>query len=117
YSCFDHFGPEPQVYAYEAGIGGAEPCEPQVLAQLQELLGSGMRDDDHFYATQNAKLVVDAERYYRSMFRGGAESWNLRDKHMADTLDSLVQYLERTYGATKAVAWAHNPHGGAAIAT
>jgi erythromycin esterase-like protein len=117
YSCFDHFGPEPQVYAYEAGVGGAEPCEPQVIAQLQELLGAGIRDDDHFHATQNAKLVVDAERYYRSMFRSGVESWNLRDKHMADTLDSLVEYLERTYGATKAVVWAHNSHVGDAVAT
>src|SRR5207247_2476609 len=96
---------------------GAEPCEPQVLAQLQELLGSAIRDDDHFYAAQNAKLVVDAERYYRSMFRGGPESWNLRDRHMADTLDSLVEYLEQTYGATKAVVWAHNSHVGDAVAT
>jgi erythromycin esterase-like protein len=117
YSCFDHFGTEPQVYAYEAGIGGAEPCEQQAVDQLMELRAAGILDDDHFYATQNARLVVDAEQYYRSMFRGGPESWNLRDKHMADTLDALVDYLERTYGATKAVVWAHNSHVGDAVAT
>jgi erythromycin esterase-like protein len=117
YSCFDHFGPEPQVYAYEAGIGGAEPCERQVVEQMMELRSAGIARDDHFYALQNAQLVVDAERYYRSMFRGGPEAWNLRDRHMADTLDALVAYLEHTQGATKAVVWAHNSHVGDALAT
>ncbi len=113
YACFDHFGPDPQVYGYEAGIGGAESCERQVVEQLVELRNKAAelasRDgriavDAHFYAEQNARLVADAERYYRSVFRGGVESWNLRDTHMAETLEALAGHLERTSGAaTKAV--------------
>jgi erythromycin esterase-like protein len=126
YSCFDHFGPDPQRYAYEAGIGGAEPCERQVVEQLLELhdkaaerAGRGrVAEDAAFYAEQNARLVVNAEEYYRAAFRGGIVSWNLRDRHMADTLDALVEHLERTRrGPVKAVVWAHNSHVGDARAT
>jgi erythromycin esterase-like protein len=117
YMCFDYFGPEPQVYAYEAGVGGAESCEQQAVEQMMELRAARIAGDDHFYALQNAQLVVDAERYYRSMFQGGPEAWNVRDRHMADTLDALVTYLEQTRGATKAVVWAHNSHVGDALAT
>jgi erythromycin esterase-like protein len=60
---------------------------------------------------------VNAEQYYRTAFRGGAESWNLRDTHMANTLDVLVDHLERTQGPTKAAVWAHNSHIGDARAT
>ena len=113
YACFDHFGRDPQVYAYEAGMAGAEPCEAQAVAQLVELLSrAGERDDDAFAAEQNARLVVNAERYYRAMFRGGVTSWNLRDQHMAETLDELVAYLERTGGAAKVAVWEHNSHLG-----
>jgi erythromycin esterase-like protein len=126
YSCFDHFGPDPQRYAYEAGIGGAEPCEQQVVEQLLELhdkaaerAGRGrVAEDAAFYAEQNARLVVNAEEYYRAAFRGGIVSWNLRDRHMAETLDALVEHLERTRGGpVKAVVWAHNSHVGDARAT
>jgi len=123
YSCFDHFGPDPQVYAYEAGLAGAEPCERQAIEQLVELqrvrseTAHADDADAHFFAEQNARLVANAERYYRASFRGGAESWNLRDRHMAETLDALVAHLERTYGPTKAIVWAHNSHLGDARAT
>jgi erythromycin esterase-like protein/predicted phosphoribosyltransferase len=126
YSCFDHFSRDPQVYAYEAGIGGAEPCEQQVIDQLLELhdmaaeiaSSNGHLDEDrHFYAEQNARLVANAEEYYRSMFRGNIESWNLRDSHMAETLDALVGHLERTRDQVKTVVWAHNSHLGDARAT
>jgi erythromycin esterase-like protein len=126
YSCFDHFGPDPQRYAYEAGIGGAEPCEQQVVEQLLELhekaaerAGRGrLAEDAAFYVEQNARLVVNAEQYYRAAFRGGIVSWNLRDRHMAETLDVLVEHLERTRGGpVKAVVWAHNSHVGDARAT
>jgi erythromycin esterase-like protein len=126
YACFDHFGRDPQVYAYEAGVGGAEPCEPQVVAQLVELLTQridlGEQEllldaERQFYAEQNARLVVNAERYYRSVFRSGAESWNLRDRHMVETLEALVSHLEWTRGPTKGVVWAHNSHLGDASAT
>jgi erythromycin esterase-like protein len=121
YACFDQFGRDPQVYAYETGMGGAEPCEQQAVQQLVELhalaaeqaRGDGHLDvDRHFFAEQNARLVVNAERYYRAMFRGGVESWNLRDRHMAETLERLVAHLERTSGPTKVAVWEHNSHLG-----
>jgi erythromycin esterase-like protein len=73
--------------------------------------------DDFFDAEQNARLVKNAEVYYRSMFRGRQSSWNLRDTHMADTVDALVGYLERHHRAPKIVIWAHNSHLGDARAT
>jgi erythromycin esterase-like protein len=123
YACFDHFGHDPNLYAYSTAAG-RESCEDDVVAQLLDLQraaanaasGNGKVDDAHFYAEQNARLVVDAERYYRAVYRGGAESWNLRDRHMADTLDELTAYLEQTSPARVAV-WAHNSHVGDARAT
>jgi erythromycin esterase-like protein/predicted phosphoribosyltransferase len=122
YACFDQFGHDPQVYAYETGLGGAEPCEEQAVQQLVELRNraaelaardSGIQADGHFYAEQNARLVVNAERYYRASFRGGVESWNLRDRHMAETLEELAAHLERTGGRPAKVAvWEHNSHLG-----
>jgi erythromycin esterase-like protein len=126
YACFDQFGRDPQVYAYEARIAGAESCERQAVEQLIELRElaaehagrDGRLDvDGQFYAEQNARLVANAEQYYRATFRGGVEGWNLRDLHMAETLDALVAHLERTSGAAKAVVWAHNSHLGDARAT
>jgi erythromycin esterase-like protein len=126
YACFDHFNRDEQIYAYEAGIGGAEPCERQAVDVLLQLRNAAaelaprdglLAEDQHFYAEQNARLVVDAEEYYRTAFRGGVESWNLRDRHMADTLDALVGHLERTRGPTRAAVWAHNSHVGDARAT
>jgi erythromycin esterase-like protein len=127
YSCFDHFGPNPQVYAYEAGLAGAEACEQQATEQLIELYvrraakaidGSPqIEDDEGFYAEMNARLVANAEQYYRSMFRSGVDAWNLRDSHMAEMLDELVAYLDKTRGPTKVVVWAHNSHIGDARAT
>jgi erythromycin esterase-like protein/predicted phosphoribosyltransferase len=126
YACFEQFGRDPQVYAYEAGIAGAEPCEEAVVEELIELRNmagklaakNGSIDEDrHFYAEQNARLVANAEAYYRAVFRGGVESWNLRDRHMAETLDALVGHLERTRGPAKVVVWAHNSHLGDARAT
>ena len=126
YACFDQFGRDPQIYAYEAGVAGAEPCEYQAVQQLVDLQamargiarGDGQLDvDGHFFAEQNARLVVDAEEYYRAMYRSGIESWNLRDRHMAETLDELVRHLQRTSGPTKVVVWAHNSHLGDERAT
>jgi erythromycin esterase-like protein len=80
YACFEQFGRDPQVYAYETGMAGAEPCEQQAVEQLLELRaaavesadGDGRLDaDGRFFAEQNARLVVDAEEYYREMFRAG----------------------------------------------
>jgi erythromycin esterase-like protein/predicted phosphoribosyltransferase len=121
YACFDQFGRDPQIYAYEAGVAGAESCEQQAVEQLMELRNmaaelvsrDGQIDaDGQFYAEQNARLVVNAEEYYRSMFRAGVESWNLRDQHMAETLETLVAHLERTSGPTRVAVWEHNSHLG-----
>jgi erythromycin esterase-like protein len=126
YSCFDHFNRDPQVYAYETALGGAEPCERQTIEQLVELQRSAtelaqrdgwLAQDRHFYAEQNARLVANAEAYYRSVFYGGSASWNLRDRHMAETLEALVNHLDRTQGPANAAVWAHNSHVGDAAAT
>jgi erythromycin esterase-like protein len=73
--------------------------------------------DEFFAAEQNARLVKNAEEYYRSMFRGRASSWNLRDRHMAETLEALVAHLERHGRRAKLAVWAHNSHLGDARAT
>ncbi len=74
-------------------------------------------DDEQFYAEQNARLVRDAEEYYHQMYRAEVSSWNLRDQHMAGTLDALVEHLDRQLGTTKVVVWEHNSHVGDAWAT
>jgi erythromycin esterase-like protein len=120
YACFDQFGRDPQIYAYEAGIAGAEPCEQQVVDQLVELqrqageraAGGDADAEAGFYAEQNARLVVNAERYYRAMFRGGVQSWNLRDQHMVEMLEALKVHLEHTSGPAKVAVWEHNSHLG-----
>ncbi|MFL5825309.1 MAG: erythromycin esterase family protein [Thermoleophilaceae bacterium] len=125
YSCFDHFGADPAVYGYETGIGGGEPCEQKAVDQLTELrqmavdptMRALLDEDRHFYAELNAQVVVNAEEYYRSMFRGGVESWNLRDRHMAETLEALASHLRQRQGETKVVVWEHNSHIGDARAT
>ncbi len=127
YSCFDHFADDAQSYGYAASLGGAESCEEEVVNQLLELqrrtADLAMRDghmahDEFFSAEQNARLARNAEEYYRSMFRGRVSSWNLRDMHMADTLDALIDHLQLRNGSpSKIVVWAHNSHLGDARAT
>ncbi len=126
YACFDRFGEEMQQYAYAAGYGAGPSCEREVVTQLLDLHRQraeyASRDgraaaDEYFYAEQNARLVRNAEEYYRTMLRGRAESWNLRDRHMAETLRELAQFLERTRAGARIVVWAHNSHLGDARAT
>jgi erythromycin esterase-like protein len=126
YSCFEHYGDDSQAYGYATSYGIAEPCEDEVVAQLVEIQRKATdyaaRDghippDEAFFAEQNARLVKNAEEYYRSMFRGRVSSWNLRDAHMADTVDALVRDLERKGQPAKVVVWAHNSHLGDARAT
>ena len=125
YSCFDHFGHDPQEYAYAATVGAIESCENAVVQQLAELQQRAAeflsRDgevaaEEFFFAEQNARLVKDAERYYRAMFRGRASSWNLRDQHMVETLENLVGHLNGSR-QPKAIVWAHNSHLGDARST
>ena len=126
YSCFEHFGEDTQAYGYAATLGITESCEREVIDQLVELRRRApdyaSRDgrvahDEFFFAEQNARLVLNAERYYRTMFRGRVESWNLRDRHMADTLDALFTHLNSQRHPAKIAVWEHNSHLGDARAT
>jgi erythromycin esterase-like protein len=73
--------------------------------------------DEFFYAVQNARLAQNAERYYRTMFRGRIASWNVRDEHMGETLEELLAHLRERGQAPKVIVWAHNSHLGDARAT
>ena len=126
YACFDRFGDDPQTYGYATTSGLAPSCESEVVAQLVELRRSAReyasRDhrvspDDLFYAEQNARLVANAEEYYRAMFGSRVSSWNLRDQHMAETLGALDTFLTHGARAPRIVVWAHNSHLGDARAT
>lgn len=123
YSCFDQFGEDSQAYGYSAGFGMAESCEQAVIDQLLEMrrrmtastdIGKGALEVELFSARENAEVVRDAERYYRTMFGGRTSSWNLRDSHMADSLDRLLAHLGPD---SKVIVWAHNSHLGDARAT
>jgi erythromycin esterase-like protein len=109
-----------------AGLNLSKSCEEEVVSQLVELRRRApnyarrdgpLDDDELFYAEQNARLVKNAEAYYRSMFLEEVSSWNLRDRHMAETLDALVAHLDRTGGRAKVAVWEHNSHLGDARAT
>ena len=126
YSCFDHVGGEGQAYGYALAFEAAIPCENEVVAQLVELRRRAesylrrdgwVAEDELFFAEQNARVVRNAEEYYQQMYRSDVSSWNLRDRHMAGTLDALLEHLERSLGRTKVVVWEHNSHVGDARAT
>jgi erythromycin esterase-like protein/predicted phosphoribosyltransferase len=125
YSCFDHVGEDAQAYGLMTRLNLSKSCEEEVISQLLELQGratdqmrrEGGLDDDLFYAEQNARLVKNAEAYYRAVFLEEVSSWNLRDRHMAETLDALVSYLDRKAGRARIAVWEHNSHLGDARAT
>ena len=126
YSCFDHFGEDEQAYGMAAGYGVSESCEKEAVQQLSDLQRRAyeymnrdglVAEDDFFSAEQNARLVQNAEEYYRAMFRGRVSTWNLRDRHMAETLHALAAWQERRFGFSKIVVWEHNSHIGDARAT
>lgn len=126
YACFEHFGEDTQAYGYAAGFNLTKSCEDEVVNQLrdlqQQMTSYARRDgrlaeDEFFYAEQNARLAKDAEEYYRTMFGGHISSWNLRDRHMAGTLDALVAHLDRPEHKAKVVVWEHNSHLGDARST
>ncbi len=127
YACFDHMNVDPQVYAYLTNSRVKKSCVAEVLAALYELQHHAFKfthnqgltaADDYFFAEQNARVVKDAESYYRSMFEGHVASWNIRDTHMTDTLNILADHLEHHFNKpAKIVIWAHNSHVGDARAT
>lgn len=115
--CFEPFGEDGAEYAFASRFAPTS-CEQAVVDLLRRLCeerGRAVDGDDaeaRFAAEQNAAVVVDAERYYRAMVSGSAQSWNVRDVHMADTLDRLLEHSGR-----RAVVWEHNTHVGDARAT
>jgi erythromycin esterase-like protein len=126
YSCFEDFGEDPQAYGYAARFDLGRSCQEEVVRQLVELLQHAadyahrdgrVAEDEYFYAEQNARLIRDAEEYYRQMFADGVSTWNLRDRHMVDTIEALMTYLDQHVGHTRVVVWAHNSHLGDARAT
>jgi erythromycin esterase-like protein/predicted phosphoribosyltransferase len=126
YACFDRFGDDMQQYAYAAGSGLTPTCEDGVVKELVELRrraaeyasrNGRIAADEYFVAEQNARLVRNAEEYYRTMLGGRVESWNLRDRHMVETLGELRRFLAKSRPNPRIVVWAHNSHLGDARAT
>ncbi|MDF3055916.1 MAG: hypothetical protein K0R17_131 [Rariglobus sp.] len=128
YGCFDQFGHDHDTYAWAASRSPGQHglCEEAVTRELLALRASrsaflqpddAASSDEFFYAEQNARLAHNAERYYSTMFKGRVASWNLRDEHMAGTLEALLAHLRGRGQAPKVVVWAHNSHLGDARAT
>lgn len=119
YGCLTPWEGDPALYGRLAVGGRYRVCEDEAVAALNDLLKQRLAyaeyDGAHFMdAVQNARLVTNAERYYRAMYYGSNESWNLRDRHMFQTLELLLGY----HGpASKAVVWEHNSHLGDAAST
>jgi len=127
YACFDHLQTDPQSYGYLTTAGIKKACIDEAVQQLMELQHTSFAylrqdgvaaEDENFFATQNARVIKNAEVYYRSMFEDNALSWNVRDKHMTETLNVIENHLEhRHHQPAKIVVWAHNSHVGDARAT
>ncbi|KAK5168608.1 uncharacterized protein LTR77_005917 [Saxophila tyrrhenica] len=118
YSCLEPWADDPAAYGRQAWLKRAAPCEKGVVAMLKDLLAKRLEltkhdGEDFFNAEMNARLIKDAEGYYRSMYYGRDDSWNRRDTHFFDTLVRLLQHRK----GGKAVVWAHNSHVGDARAT
>ena len=126
YACFDLAGTEGHDYGRVVSLHPSTSCKEEVIQELLDLQKRStsilIRDgraaaDEYFFAEQNARLVHNAERYYREMYFGRVSSWNLRDRHMAETLENLAGHLDRQVGRSKIVVWEHNSHVGDARAT
>jgi len=119
YGCLTPWQSDPATYGHAALTGAYPTCEADVVRVLTDLLHKrrdyAERDGERFMdAVQNARLITNAERYYRIMYYGSRASWNLRDSHMFETLKTLLAF----YGPrSKAIVWAHNSHIGNAAAT
>jgi len=120
YGCLSPWQSDPARYGRAVLHGQKKPCDQALLDQLKELLDKRLAyaeadgGEAYFDAVQNARIVRAAEHYYRIMYEGSTESWNLRDRHMFDTLQAV---LGRRGEGAKAVVWAHNSHIGNAAAT
>ncbi|MFC5437653.1 protein-L-isoaspartate(D-aspartate) O-methyltransferase [Rhodanobacter umsongensis] len=119
YACLTPWQKDPAVYGRTAQTQRHGACEEDVVAQLRDLLRKRLdyaREDGVLFldAAQNARLVTTAERYYRTLYQSSVQSWNLRDTHMFETLNHV---LDAHGPASRAVVWAHNSHVGNAAAT
>ncbi len=127
YACFDHVGTDPQAYGYMVESRLKKPCINEAKEQLLEMQRMAFdkfhdqpidETESLFFATQNARVVKNAENYYRSMFESHANTWNIRDQHMAETLQNIISHLETIHKMpAKIIIWAHNSHVGDARAT
>lgn len=126
YGCLDHVGEDPQTYGWGVNLRLRRACRDEVVSQLVDLrrraadylARDGMVvEDEQFFAEENARLVVNAEEYYRELFGRRVNTWNLRDRHMVDVLEALLEHLSRRGPPARAVVWAHNSHVGDARAT
>jgi erythromycin esterase-like protein len=125
YACFDHAQGDSQGYGYGASYGLAPSCEDEVMQQLRAMnrltqaarASARLESDETFQSQQNARLVANAEEYYRTMFRGRVSSWNIRDSHMVETLHAIRRHLSQGAGTPRIAVWAHNSHLGDASAT
>ena len=125
YSCIDHVPPEGAL-GEQSSFALELPCEDEVVGQLVELRqsssellahGGWIAEDEYFYAEQNARLVLNADKYYRHLYRAEVSWWNIRDRHMVGTLEALAAHLDEQLGQHKLIVWAHNSHIGDARAT
>lgn len=126
YACFESHGEDPEACGYAASIDADESGRDEAVRQLEErrrsarqrLSGDGfVARDEQFHAEQDARLAGNAEEYYRAMFGPHDIAWNLRDRHMADTLAGLAEHLCRCGTGGKVAVWQHNSHSGDARAT
>jgi erythromycin esterase-like protein len=116
YACLDHVR-DAQRYGYEAAFGMRPDCREAATRLLARILSGGRAGPARFQAAQNARVVANAERYYRAMYESRADTWNLRDTHMTDTLFRLRDHLREEGRRGRIVVWAHNSHVGDARAT
>lgn len=122
YTGFKPYHAEPERYGLVALAGSRTSLEKETREQFEDIqqlyrqqsAADTARADTLFSAIQNARIVRNAEEYYRAMYSGGVSSWNLRDKHMVDTVDAFAEHLTRRNGGApaKIVIWAHNSHVG-----
>jgi len=122
YNCFEPYNKDVEAYA-RATAFVPENCEQEVIEILTSLNNklenyekttADFNKEEYFNAEQNAVVAKDAERYYRTMMKGDVNSWNLRDTHMMDTLERLMDFYSQNdcNNKSKAIIWAHNTHIG-----
>jgi len=119
YGCLTPWAKDPAVYGQVMLTKQYKKCEKDVLATLRDLLKARLNyahadGQRYFDAEQNARLVANAERYYRTLYYAEQNSWNQRDQHMFDTLQSILSFRGKN---SKAIIWAHNSHVGDARST